>query len=62
MAGAGGAAGVLLGGVLTQAWGWSWIFHAVAVGASVVLAAVAALVPRRPLRTPGGSTCRAPRP
>ncbi|WP_051696365.1 MFS transporter [Streptomyces sp. NRRL S-244] len=48
VSGAGGAAGVLLGGVLTQAWGWSWIFHAVAVGASVVLAAVAAFVPPAP--------------
>ncbi|WP_055489076.1 MFS transporter [Streptomyces sp. TP-A0356] len=46
VSGAGGAAGVLLGGVLTQAWGWSWIFYAVAVGAFLVLAAAAASVPR----------------
>ncbi|MFD0275341.1 MFS transporter [Kitasatospora sp. NPDC127111] len=46
VSGAGGAGGVLLGGVLTQAWGWPWIFHSVALGAVVVLAAVVALVPR----------------
>lgn len=45
VSGAGGAGGVLLGGVLTQAWGWPWIFYAVALGAALVLAAVAALVP-----------------
>ncbi|ANP51361.1 EmrB/QacA subfamily drug resistance transporter [Streptomyces griseochromogenes] len=46
VSGAGGAAGVLLGGALTQAWGWPWLFHSVALGAALVLAAVAALVPR----------------
>ncbi|MFJ7331433.1 MFS transporter [Streptomyces cyaneofuscatus] len=46
VSGAGGAAGVLLGGILTQAWGWPWIFHAVSIGTALVLAAVAALVPR----------------
>ncbi|MCM2424817.1 MFS transporter [Streptomyces sp. RKAG337] len=46
VSGAGGAGGVLLGGVLTQAWGWPWIFYAVALGAALVLVAVAALVPR----------------
>ncbi|MFF7206379.1 MFS transporter [Streptomyces sp. NPDC008141] len=45
VSGAGGAGGVLLGGVLTQAWGWPWIFHSVALGAVLVLVAVAALVP-----------------
>ncbi|WP_395298186.1 MFS transporter [Kitasatospora hibisci] len=45
VSGAGGAAGVLLGGVLTQAWGWPAIFHSVALGSALVLAAVAALVP-----------------
>ncbi|MGW6413128.1 MFS transporter [Streptomyces vinaceus] len=45
VSGAGGAGGVLLGGVLTQAWGWPWIFHTVALGSVLVLAAVAALVP-----------------
>lgn len=45
VSGAGGAAGVLLGGALTQAWGWPWIFHSVALGAALVLAAVVALVP-----------------
>ncbi|MFD5426470.1 MFS transporter [Streptomyces sp. NPDC127084] len=46
VSGAGGAGGVLLGGVLTQAWGWPWIFHSVAFGTVLVLAAVAALIPR----------------
>ncbi|MFB7620376.1 MFS transporter [Kitasatospora sp. NPDC056181] len=45
VSGAGGAGGVLLGGVLTQAWGWPWIFHSVALGSALVLAAVAVLVP-----------------
>ncbi|MEU8824835.1 MFS transporter [Streptomyces sp. NPDC048636] len=46
VSGAGGAGGVLLGGVLTQAWGWPWIFHSVALGSLLVLVAVMALVPR----------------
>ncbi|MGW6840970.1 MFS transporter [Streptomyces sp. NPDC054958] len=46
VSGAGGAGGVLLGGVLTQAWGWPWVFHAVALGTALVGIAVAALVPR----------------
>ncbi|WP_432085506.1 MFS transporter [Streptomyces sp. bgisy095] len=46
VSGAGGAGGVLLGGLLTQAWGWPWIFHAVALGTALVLAAATALVPR----------------
>ncbi|MFF5489677.1 MFS transporter [Streptomyces virginiae] len=46
VSGAGAAGGVLLGGVLTQAWGWPWIFHSVALGSAGVLAAVVALVPR----------------
>ncbi|MET9404308.1 MFS transporter [Streptomyces sp. NPDC002935] len=46
VSGAGGAAGVLLGGVLTQAWGWPWIFYVVAIGALLILAAVAAALPR----------------
>ncbi|MET9604076.1 MFS transporter [Streptomyces sp. NPDC006512] len=46
VSGAGGAGGVLLGGVLTQAWGWPWIFHSVALGAVLVLVAVVKLVPR----------------
>lgn len=48
VSGAGGAAGVLLGGVLTQALGWPWTFHATAVGALLVLAATAVLVPGAP--------------
>ncbi|MFK0043951.1 MFS transporter [Streptomyces sp. NPDC090741] len=46
VSGAGAAGGVLLGGALTQAWGWPWIFHSVALGAALVVAAVAVLVPR----------------
>ncbi|MCX5214106.1 MFS transporter [Kitasatospora sp. NBC_00240] len=53
VSGAGGAGGVLLGGVLTQAWGWPWIFHAVALGTTLVLAAVALLVPRAAGRKAG---------
>ncbi|WP_405833746.1 MFS transporter [Streptomyces sp. NBC_00105] len=46
VSGAGGAGGVLLGGVLTQAWGWPWIFHSVALGTALVAVAVLVLVPR----------------
>ncbi|MFB6576816.1 MFS transporter [Streptomyces sp. NPDC056402] len=46
VSGAGGAGGVLLGGVLTQAWGWPWVFHAVALGTVLVLLAVVTIVPR----------------
>lgn len=53
VSGAGGAGGVLLGGLLTQAWGWPWIFHTVALGAVLVLTAVAALVPRAAGRAAG---------
>ncbi|WP_262061925.1 MFS transporter [Streptomyces sp. STR69] len=49
VSGAGGAAGVLLGGVLTQAWGWQWIFYAVALGSSLILAGVAVSVERAPV-------------
>ncbi|MFI2348280.1 MFS transporter [Streptomyces sp. NPDC019443] len=50
VSGAGGAGGVLLGGLLTEAWGWPWIFHSVALGAVLVLIAVAALVPQAAVR------------
>ncbi|WP_330464514.1 MFS transporter [Streptomyces longwoodensis] len=53
VSGAGGAAGVLLGGVLTQAWGWQWIFYAVAIGTTLVLAAAVASVPRVPAQVSG---------
>ncbi|MFB6614122.1 MFS transporter [Streptomyces sp. NPDC085524] len=45
VSGAGGAAGVLLGGAVTEAWGWRWIFHVVALGTVLVAAAVTVLVP-----------------
>jgi len=49
IAGAGGAFGVLLGGILTQEVGWSWIFYVnVPIGASVILAAPFVLAPSRP--------------
>ncbi|MFE0508664.1 MFS transporter [Streptomyces sp. NPDC058964] len=53
VSGAGGAGGVLLGGVLTQAWGWPWIFHSVAFGTVLVIVAVAAVVPRAAGREAG---------
>ncbi|MEY9930918.1 EmrB/QacA subfamily drug resistance transporter [Catenulispora sp. GP43] len=45
VSGAGGAGGVLLGGVLTQAWGWSSIFFCVAIGSALVAVAVVLVVP-----------------
>ncbi|WP_051873538.1 MFS transporter [Streptomyces sp. NRRL F-4428] len=45
VSGAGGAAGVVLGGILTEGPGWPWVFHASGVGAAVVLAATLRLVP-----------------
>ncbi|MFE9630086.1 MFS transporter [Streptomyces sp. NPDC006463] len=53
VSGAGGAGGVLLGGALTRAWGWPWIFHSVALGTALVLVAVVVLVPRTAVRTTG---------
>ncbi|WP_316756577.1 MFS transporter [Streptomyces herbicida] len=53
VSGAGGAGGVLLGGALTQAWGWPWIFYSVAFGTVLVLVAVAAFVPRATGRVAG---------
>ncbi|MFJ8039857.1 MFS transporter [Kitasatospora sp. NPDC096147] len=50
VSGAGGAAGVLLGGVLTEAFGWRWIFHACALGAALVLGATLRSVPADPPR------------
>lgn len=46
--GAGGAAGVILGGVLTQSWGWPWVFFTSALLALAVLAATVVLVPALP--------------
>ncbi len=46
IAGAGGAFGVLLGGVLTQEFGWQWIFYVnVPIGSLVVLASFFILTP-----------------
>jgi EmrB/QacA subfamily drug resistance transporter len=46
IAGAGGAFGVLLGGVLTQEFGWQWIFYVnVPIGSLVVLASIFILAP-----------------
>ncbi|MEU3859977.1 MFS transporter [Streptomyces sp. NPDC028722] len=53
VSGAGAAAGVLLGGLLTQLLGWAWTFHAVALGTAVVAGGVAAFVPRVPGGRPG---------
>ncbi|MFB4317768.1 MFS transporter [Actinomadura sp. 21ATH] len=53
VSGAGGAAGVLLGGLLTQAWGWRALFLTVAAGTFAVLAAVTASAPRSAERGTG---------
>jgi EmrB/QacA subfamily drug resistance transporter len=48
IAGAGGAVGVLMGGILTQWVGWSWIFYVnVPIGALVVLASPVVLAASR---------------
>ncbi|OJF11161.1 MFS transporter [Couchioplanes caeruleus] len=54
VSGAGGAGGVLLGGVLTQAWGWSWVFHSIALLSALVMVAVVALVPEAAAQKAGG--------
>ncbi|MEV5147740.1 MFS transporter, partial [Streptomyces sp. NPDC052727] len=53
VSGAGAAAGVLLGGLLTQLLGWAWPFHTVALGTALVAGGVTVLVPRVPGGTPG---------
>ncbi|WP_313896971.1 MFS transporter [Streptomyces sp. GC420] len=45
VSGAGGAAGVLLGGALTQSLGWRSVFHASALAAAAVVVATTLLVP-----------------
>ncbi len=63
IAGAGGAFGVLLGGILTQEFGWQWIFYVnVPIGSAVVLASLFILAPslaedeRRGFDIPGAIT------
>ena len=49
IAGAGSTFGVLLGGILTQEVGWSWIFYVnVPIGAAVILASSFVLAPALP--------------
>jgi EmrB/QacA subfamily drug resistance transporter len=49
IAGAGAAFGVLLGGILTQEVGWSWIFYVnVPIGVAVILASPFVLAPSLP--------------
>jgi EmrB/QacA subfamily drug resistance transporter len=66
IAGAGGAFGVLLGGILTQEIGWQWIFYVnVPIGSLVVLASFFILAPslsegeRRGFDIPGALTLTA---
>ena len=66
IAGAGGAFGVLLGGILTQEIGWQWIFYVnVPIGSLVVLASFFILTPslaedeRRGFDIPGAITLTA---
>ena len=55
LGGAGAAIGVLLGGVLTSAFGWAWVFYVnVPVGVALVLALLRTL----PREEPGGSVRR----
>ncbi|MEU8325307.1 MFS transporter [Nonomuraea sp. NPDC048881] len=53
VSGAGGAAGVLLGGLLAQAWGWRALFFAVTAGTLAVLLSVALGTPRAQPRRGG---------
>jgi EmrB/QacA subfamily drug resistance transporter len=66
IAGAGGAFGVLLGGILTQEFGWRWIFYVnVPIGSLVVLSSFFILTPslsedeRRGFDIPGALTLTA---
>ncbi len=66
IAGAGGAFGVLLGGILTQEFGWRWIFYVnVPIGSLVVLSSFFILAPslsedeRRGFDIPGALTLTA---
>ena len=55
IAGAGGAFGVLLGGILTQEVGWSWIFYVnVPIGALVLAASFFVVPVSRPEQEKGG--------
>ncbi len=66
MGGAGGAAGVLLGGILTAELSWRWVLFinipiglAAAVAAAVFLGEAKGLGPRQPLDVPGAVTVTA---
>jgi EmrB/QacA subfamily drug resistance transporter len=48
VSGAGGAAGVVIGGLLTETWGWPSVFHISALGALLALLATIVLVPAAP--------------
>ncbi|MER7576185.1 MFS transporter [Streptomyces sp. NPDC126514] len=48
VSGAGGAAGVVVGGLLTERWGWPSIFHVSAAGGLLALAAAVLLVKPTP--------------
>ncbi|MFC9585040.1 MFS transporter [Streptomyces yangpuensis] len=54
VSGAGGAAGVLLGGILTEGPGWPWVFHVSGIGAALVLAAIVRVVPADPKEVADG--------
>ena len=59
VAGAGGAAGVLLGGILTSGLSWRWVlFVNVPIGLAAAALAPRTLVESAPTMTPTPSTCR----
>ena len=61
VSGSGGAAGVLLGGALTSAFSWSWVFFINVPVGVLVLALSPLLLPRAGSRRPAGtSTSPAP--
>ena len=60
VAGSGGAAGVLLGGILTDGLGWEWVLWVNVPVAIIAAAADAAADPREPRRGPGPATSTSP--